>query len=78
MTLPDLVEPVLAAGGTTALILVVLRFGPDAVVRLAAGLTAVLTKDKERGERCLKVLRILRGKDDDDDASPPSLPPGSP
>jgi hypothetical protein len=60
------------AGGSAALIFVILRFGPDAVVRLVAGLIAAITKDKERGERCLKVLRILRGMDDDD--PPPPLP----
>jgi hypothetical protein len=74
MALPEFVAPVLAAGGPVALLIVALKFGPDAVVRLVAGLAAVLTKDKERGERCLKVLRILRGKDD----PPPTLPPSSP
>ena len=58
MALPELVVPVLTAGGPIALVLVVLRFGPDAFLRLLAGTVAVLTHDKERGERCLKVLRI--------------------
>jgi hypothetical protein len=71
MTLPEYIEPIMAVGGPVALVVIVLRFGPDAVVRLVAGLAAVLTKDKDRGDRCLKVLRILRGKDDD---PPPSLP----
>jgi hypothetical protein len=75
MTLPEYIEPIMAAGGPVALVVIVLRFGPDAVVRLVAGVAAVVTKDKDRGDRCLKVLRILRGKDDDDDP-PPSLPGG--
>jgi hypothetical protein len=75
LTLPDLIEPVLATGGPLALVVILVRYGPDAVVRLLAGTVAVLTKDKERGERCLMVLRILRGQEDDD--SSPSLP-GSP
>lgn len=37
-----------------------LRYGPDAVVRLLAGLVAVLTKDKGRGDRALTVLRLLQ------------------
>jgi hypothetical protein len=42
-----------------------LQRGPDAFLRLLAGSIAALTHDKERGERCLKVLRILRNRDDD-------------
>jgi hypothetical protein len=61
MTLREYIEPIMAVGGPVALVVIVLRFGPDAVVRLVAGLAAVLTKDKDRGDRCLKVLRILRG-----------------
>jgi hypothetical protein len=64
MALPEYVAPILAAGGPTAFVVVVLRFGPDAVLRLLAGTIAVLTNDEKRGERCLKVLRLLRGKDD--------------
>ena len=69
MALPEYITPVIAAGGPVALMVIVLRFGPDAVVRLLAGAVAVLTGDEKRGERCLAVLRILRNKDDDD---PPS------
>jgi hypothetical protein len=60
----EYVTPVLAAGRPVAFAFVALRFGPDALVRLVAGIVAVLTHDKERGERCLAVLRILRNKDD--------------
>jgi hypothetical protein len=48
----------------------ILRLGPDAVLRLLAGIVAVMTDDKERGERCLEVLRALRGRDRD--SQPPS------
>jgi hypothetical protein len=51
-------------------VFVVLRFGPDAVLRLLAGTVAVLTRDEQRGKRCLGVLRVLR----DRDGEPPSLP----
>lgn len=61
MLLPEYVAPVLAAGGPVALVLVVLRFGPHALLRLLAGTVAVLTRDKDRGQRCLDVLHILRG-----------------
>jgi hypothetical protein len=64
MALPEYVAPVLSAGGPVALVLVVLRFGPDAVLRLLAGVVAVLTRDEQRGKRCIEVLRLLRKKDD--------------
>ena len=67
---PEYVAPILAAGGPVAFALVILRFGPDAVLRLLAGTVAVLTSDEKRGARCLEVLRLLRRKDD----PPPSLP----
>ena len=66
MPLSEYIKPVLAAGGPVALLFVALRIGPDAFLRLLAGTVAVLTRDKERGERCLKVLRILRNRDDND------------
>jgi hypothetical protein len=80
--LPEYITPVLEAGGPVALVFIVLRFGPDAVVRLLAGSVAVLTGDDKRGERCVKVLRALRGQDDDPspppkkDDPPPALPGG--
>jgi hypothetical protein len=70
VSLSEYITPVLSAGGPIALVLVVLRFGPDAVVRFLAGTVAVLTKDEKRGERCLNILRILRNQDD-----PPVSPP---
>lgn len=73
MALPEYIAPVVAAGGPVALVLVVLRFGPDAALRLLAGTFAVLTGNDERGRRCLELLRILRGRDQ----SPPSSPSGS-
>jgi len=75
LTLPESVTPILTVGGPlVALVLVVLRFGPDAFVRLLAGTVAVLTSDEKRGQRCLDVLRILRGRDQ----PPPELPSQSP
>jgi hypothetical protein len=62
MALPECVAPVLTAGGPVAVLLVVLRFGPDAVLRLLAGSVAMLTRDEKRGQRCLDVLRILRNQ----------------
>jgi hypothetical protein len=69
MSLPHYVAPVLTVVGTPTLAFVILRFGPDAVLRLLAGTVAVLTRDEQRGKRCLEVLRVLRGRD----GEPPSL-----
>lgn len=74
LALPEYIMPVLEAGGPVALLFVALRCGPDAVVRLLAGSVAVLTGDEKRSERCLKVLRILRGKAEEDDDPPSSTP----
>jgi hypothetical protein len=68
LALPEYITPVLAAGSPIALAFILVRLGPDAVVRLLAGSVAVFTGDEKRGERCLKVLRILRSQDND---SPP-------
>ena len=73
MALPEYIAPVLAVGGPVTLVLVVLRFGPDAFLRLLAGTVAVLTRDEKRGKRCLDVLRLLRSRDQ----APPSLPSAS-
>jgi hypothetical protein len=70
MPLPEFLTPVLHVGGPVALVIVVLRFGPHAVLRLLAGVVVVLTRDEKRGQRCLDLLRILRNRDQ----SPPSLP----
>jgi len=72
MSLPEFVTPVLSIAGPVALVYVILRFGPDAVLRLLAGIVAVVTGDDERGKRCLEVLRVLHGRDHDN--QPPSLP----
>jgi hypothetical protein len=74
LSLPEYVTPVLAAGGPVALLFIALRLGPDAFLRLLAGTIAVLTRDEKRGERCLKVLRILRGIDGPPEDLP-ELPP---
>jgi hypothetical protein len=62
MPLHEYVAPVLAAGGPVSLVLVILRFAPDAFLRLLAGTVAVLG-DEKRGQRCLEVLHVLRGRD---------------
>ena len=69
MPLPEYVMPVLATGGPVAIVFIVLRLGPDAVLRLLAGFVVVLTSNKERGDRCLAVLRILRNREDDPSGS---------
>ena len=56
MSLPQAVAPVASVLG----IGLTLRYGSDAVLRLVAGITAILAKDKARAERALKVLRALR------------------
>ena len=63
MPIPEYVAPILVVGSPVALALVILRFGPDAFLRLLAGTVAVLTRDDKRGQRCLEVLRVLRGRD---------------
>jgi hypothetical protein len=67
MALPEFVAPALTAVVSPALVLVILRFGPDAVLRLLAGTVAILTRDEKRGDRCLDVLEALRR-----DRQPPS------
>ncbi len=66
MALPEFVTPVLAVVGTPALAYAIARSFPHAaraVVVLVAGIVAILTRDENRGKRCLEVLRILRGRD---------------
>jgi hypothetical protein len=41
---------------------VILRFGPSALVTLLAGAVAVLTRRSEQGERAVTVLRLLRSR----------------
>jgi len=69
MALPEYVGPVLAVGGPIALVGVVLRFGPDAFLKLLAGTLAVLGDDK-RWQRCLDLLRVVRSRGQ----LPPLLP----
>ena len=68
MSLPELVVPV----ASVATFGVALRYGSDAVVRMAAGLTAIITQDKARADRALKVLRALRSNRDTPDDTGPS------
>lgn len=72
MDLAPLAEHVAPAAGAVTVATVILKRGPDAVLRLVAGLTAIAAKDdnSSRAERALAVLRTLR-KDD------PPPPPGT-
>ena len=58
MSLPELVVP----AASVATIGVTLRYGSDAVLRLVAGLTAIVAKDdtQTRAQRALAVLQALR------------------
>lgn len=56
-TVPDLVGAVPVAGFA---VLAAFRWGPTAVLTLAAGMTALLTRDRARGARALEVLRTVR------------------
>lgn len=44
---------------SVAVVLVVLRYAPAALVTLVAGVVAAVTRHRERGERALDVLRLL-------------------
>jgi hypothetical protein len=62
MPLSEFLGVVLTAGGPVALVVVALRFSPDACLWLMAGTVAVLTPDAKRSERCLSFLRIFRNR----------------
>jgi hypothetical protein len=47
-------------GGIVLAIGVVLRYGPDAVLRLVAGLTAMFARNETRAGRALEVLTAVR------------------
>ncbi|QFZ20012.1 hypothetical protein [Saccharothrix syringae] len=53
------VELVNAAPVAALVVFAVLRRGPAVVVTLVAGVIAVLSRDRERGERALEVLRLV-------------------
>jgi len=44
-----------------ATIVVILRYGPTAVVTLIAGVVATLTRHTRRGDRAVAVLQLLHG-----------------
>lgn len=61
MSLAELATHVATVVGGAATIAVVLRYASEAVLRLAAGITAILARDsRSRAERALDVLRVLR------------------
>jgi hypothetical protein len=69
MSLPELVVP----AASVATVGVILRYGSDAVLRLVAGITAIVAKDERpRAQRALEVLRLVRR---DSHAPPPEAPP---
>jgi len=55
---PDVLVPIASIPG----IGIVLRCGPDAVLRLVAGITAIAARDdkKSRAERAMDVLQTLK------------------
>jgi hypothetical protein len=53
----DLVAAVPASG---IVLLLLVRYLPDALLTLLAGTVAVLSRDRERGGRAVAVLRLLR------------------
>jgi hypothetical protein len=68
--------PVLSIAGPAALVFVIMRCFPHvtrAVVVLAAGLGAIVTRDPKRRAACLKVLGTLSHQDGD----PPGEQPGT-
>jgi len=67
MPFPGLVVPVVSTATIGAL-----RYGSDAIVRVAAGLTAIMSSGRIKAERALRVLRALRGERHQPDDSGPS------
>jgi hypothetical protein len=60
-----------AVTGIAVTVGVILRYGSDAVLRLVAGITAIIARDKRsRADRALEVLDKLRRPP----REPPSLP----
>jgi hypothetical protein len=74
MTLTRIAEHATVVAGETVTFGVILGYGPDAALRLVAGITAIAGRDKRtRAQRALDVLRLLRR-----DAQAPPSEPGSP
>jgi hypothetical protein len=63
MTISEYVTAIVSVGNPAALAFVILRYGPCAVLRLLAGIAAIVTKDDKRAQRCLEVLRLLRARE---------------
>lgn len=55
------VELVTPASITVATTVVVLRYGPTALITLIAGVVAALSRHSRKGERALAVLTLLHG-----------------
>lgn len=72
MDLATLAEHTGVIGGIAVTIILGIRFASDAVLRLVAGITAIVARDKRpRAERALEVLKTLRR----DGRSGPGLSP---
>lgn len=52
------VEVLTSAPISTIVVVAALRYGLAALLTLIAGLVAISTRDSERGERALRVLRL--------------------
>jgi hypothetical protein len=73
MGLATLAEHTGTIGGLMAAAGVALRYGLDAALRLAAGITAICARDEQsRAQRALTVLRVLARRDE-----PPPPPEAS-
>ena len=62
MALPALFDHLLTFGGSAAIFVASLCYGPEAVLKLVAGLTAIFGNDDDcsRTKRALQVLSALR------------------
>ncbi|GAB4590342.1 hypothetical protein Ntsu_81740 [Nocardia sp. IFM 10818] len=58
---------------------VLLRWGPDGLIRLIATCTAVLSRDRTRAERAVQVLALVQPRtanaNEQGGATDPALPP---
>ncbi|CAJ64054.1 MULTISPECIES: hypothetical protein [Frankia] len=61
----------MAAPPALIAVVLVLRYLPDAVLTLLAGITALLSRNPVRVRRAMAVLRLLRARDDES-PEPPS------
>jgi len=60
VNIATLAEHTGAIGGIILIIVASLRYGPDGVLRLTAGLTAMFARNETRAKRALEVLTVVR------------------